>query len=105
MLLRDLGFGPIGATRVYCDNNGAISTSRNPTNKPAMRHVDMRVHLCRQHVELGNIDTQYCDTNAMTADFLSKQTTCSTHERHTARVFGDQASSIPLPPIQTTVAV
>ena len=105
MLLRDLGFASSGPTTLFCDNQGAIFTSRNPTNKPSMRHVDMREHFCRQHVELNNIDPKYCHTDRMTADYLSKQTVCATHERHNARTFGTQTALIPLDSIHSEVAI
>ena len=42
----------------------------HPSNKPATRHFDVRKHVCRQHVKLGNVTTPA----DMLADFLSKQT-------------------------------
>ena len=69
------------------------------------RHVEMREHFCRQHVELNNVDTQYCNTHNMTSDYLSKQTVCATHERHNARTFGTQTDLVPLDNILRTVAV
>jgi hypothetical protein len=31
--------------------------SLHPANKPATRHIDMRIHFCRQHVEEGDVTT------------------------------------------------
>ena len=42
MLLLHLGFGDPEPTTIYCDNKGAITMGLHPTNKAAMRHVDMR---------------------------------------------------------------
>jgi hypothetical protein len=43
-------------------------------NKPASRHIDMRMHFCRQHVELGNVSTACTPTPEMVADVMTKQT-------------------------------
>ena len=84
MLLRDLGFGLSAPMTLFSDNKGAISMSQHPTNKPATRHVDMRIRMCRQHVELGNIKTEHMPGTDLPADMCSKQTVCPTHEKHTA---------------------
>jgi len=60
-------------------------------NKPATRHIDMRKHLCRQHVELGNVTTPFKKTADMLAGFFSKHTPQPIHERHRDNTFGDQA--------------
>jgi hypothetical protein len=103
-LLRDLGFGQSRPTELFCDNKGAITMSLHPANKPATRHIDMRIHFCRQHVEEGDVTTTFAPTPAMVADFMTKQTLRLTHERHCRRVFGDQLAPLPLEPITRVVA-
>jgi hypothetical protein len=98
-LLRDLGFGQTLPTLLFCDNKGAITMALHPANKPASRHIDMRIHFCRQHVELGDIVTTFAPTPDMVADFMTKQTQRQTHERHCRRAFGNQHAPIPLEPI------
>jgi len=83
MLMQQLGFGSTKPS----DNKRAIA----PSNKPATRHINMRKHFGRQHVELGNVTTPYTKTTDMLADFLSKQTPKPIHERHCDNTFGDQA--------------
>ena len=97
MLLEHLGFGDPQPTTVYFDNKGAITMGLHPANKPATRHVNMRMHMCRQHVELGHVVTPYCRTYDMVADYMTKATPKPTHERHNARVMGDQSIAPPLP--------
>jgi hypothetical protein len=43
-LLCDLGFGQTLPTMLFCDNKGAITMALHPANKPASRHIDMRIH-------------------------------------------------------------
>jgi len=84
-LLRDLGFGQTLPTMLFCDNKGAITMAFHPANKPDSRHIDMRIHFFRQHVELGDVATTFTPTPDMVADFMTKQTQLEqrlTHERH-----------------------
>ena len=104
MLLLHLGFGDPEPTTIYCDNKGAITMGLHPTNKAAMRHVDMREHFCQQHVEAGNVITPFCSTYDMVADSSSKATPKPTHTRHTLRKFGDQSIAPPVLPIHNMVA-
>ena len=55
MLLHHLGFGDPRPTDIFVDNKGAITMGLHPSNKPATRPVDMRVHMLRQRVELGHV--------------------------------------------------
>jgi hypothetical protein len=103
-LLRDLGFGQTLPTLLFCDNKGAITMALHPANKPASRHIDMRIHFCRQHVELGDIVTTFAPTPDMVADFMTKQTQRLTHERHCRRAFGNQHAPLPLEPIVRVLA-
>ena len=103
MLLKDLGFGLPGPTRMFCDNKGALTMSLHPANKPATRHIDMKYHFCRQHTEQGDVKPLFTATPDMVADFMTKQTHRPTHERHARRVFGLQSAPVPLAPIQHLV--
>ena len=104
MLLEHLGFGDPRPTDIYIDNKGAIIMGHHPSNKAATRHVDMRIHFMRQHVELGTINTPFCPTFDMVADFMTKATPKATHERHMNRTMGDQSNALPVEPIQHLVA-
>ena len=100
MLLLHLGFVDPRPTDIFVDNKGAITMGLHPSNKPATRHVDMRVHMLRQHVELGHVSTPFCPTYDMVADYMTKATPKPTHERHRARAMGDQDIAPALLPIQ-----
>jgi len=80
MLMQEVGFGRTKPTIFFCDNKGAITMGLHPYNKPTTRHIDMRKHVCRQHVELGNVTTLYRKIIDILGDFLSKQTPKLTHE-------------------------
>jgi hypothetical protein len=89
---------------LFCDNNGAITIALHPANKSASRHIDMRIHFCRQHVELGNVATTFTPTPDMVADFMTKPAQRLTHERDYQRALGNQHAPIPLEHIVRVLA-
>jgi hypothetical protein len=54
----------VGFERVLliCDNTSAISVAKNPVFHKKMRHVERRYHFLRDHVEKGDIEMTYIDT-------------------------------------------
>jgi len=104
MLMQQLGFGSMKPKIIFCDNKGAITMGLHPSNKPAPRHINMRKHFCRQHVELGNVTASpFKKTADMLADFLSKQTPKLTHELQSDKTFGNQTLGPVLDKIQDGV--
>jgi hypothetical protein len=111
MLLLHFGFGDPEPTAIYCDNKGAITMGLHPTNKAAMRHVDMCEHFCQQHVEAGNVTVPppfAQPISPMTWWPTRRQRLLlnlkPTRTRHTSRMFGDQSIAPPVLPIQSLVA-
>jgi hypothetical protein len=47
---------------LMCDNISAISVAKNPVFHKRMRHLERRHHLLRDHVERGDIEMRYIDT-------------------------------------------
>ena len=64
---------------LFCDNQGAISLAKNPTHHAKTKHVDVQLHFIRDHVEQGTINVEYCPTEDMLADLMTKGLP---HERH-----------------------
>jgi transposase InsO family protein len=83
-LLKDLGMSKYAPTTLYCDNQGAISLAKNPTHHAKTKHVDVQLHFIRDHVEKGTIKVEYCPTEDMLADLMTKGLA---RERH-ARLMG-----------------
>jgi hypothetical protein len=71
-LLRDLGMSKYAPTILYCDNQGAISLAKNPTHHAKTKHVDVQLHFIRDHIEKGTIKVEYCPTDDMLADLMTK---------------------------------
>jgi hypothetical protein len=71
-MLTELGFNQKSATTVFEDNQGCISISKNRRTDKRTKHIDLRFHFCRDQVEQGTISVEYCPTEAMIADGLTK---------------------------------
>jgi Reverse transcriptase (RNA-dependent DNA polymerase) len=79
-LLKDLGMSKYTPTILYGDNQGAISLAKNPTHHAKTKHVDVQLHFIRDHVEKGTINVEYCPTDDMLADLMTKGLPRERHE-------------------------
>jgi hypothetical protein len=57
---------------LMCDNTSTISVTKNPVLHKKMRHVERRHHFLRDHVEKGDIEMIYIDTERQLADIFIK---------------------------------
>jgi hypothetical protein len=57
---------------LMCDNTGAISVAKNLVFHKKIRHVEMRHHFLRDHVEKGDIEMRYIDTEVQLANIFTK---------------------------------
>jgi hypothetical protein len=57
---------------LMCDNTSAISVAKNPVFHKKMRHVERRHHFLRDHVEKGDIEMRYIDTERQLTDIFTK---------------------------------
>jgi hypothetical protein len=57
---------------LMCDNTSAISVAKNPVFHKRMRHLGRRHHFLRDHVEKGDIEMRYIDTERQLADIFTK---------------------------------
>ena len=53
---------------LFEDNQGCISTSREPVVNDRVKHIDIKYHWIRHEVEKGTIQLEHCATSEMTAD-------------------------------------
>jgi hypothetical protein len=54
-----------------CDNTSAISVAKNSVFHKKMRHVERRHHFLRDHIEKGDIEMRYIDTERQLADIFT----------------------------------
>jgi hypothetical protein len=57
---------------LLCDNISAISVAKNLVFNKKMRHVEMRHHFLRDHVEKGDIEMRYIDTEGRLVNIFTK---------------------------------
>jgi hypothetical protein len=57
---------------LYCDNQSAISVSKNNQFKSWTKHIDIQYHFVRDVIKRGLISIYYCPTGDMPADMLTK---------------------------------
>jgi hypothetical protein len=54
------------------DNTSAISVAKNPVFHKRMRHLERRHHFLRDHVEKGDIEMRYIDTERQLSNIFIK---------------------------------
>uniref|UniRef100_A0AAV1UIR5 Uncharacterized protein n=1 Tax=Peronospora matthiolae TaxID=2874970 RepID=A0AAV1UIR5_9STRA len=71
--MRDLGEeAGDNALTIYEDNQGAIALAENPEFHKRTKHIDIRYHFVREKVEKNQVVLQYCPTQDMLADIMTK---------------------------------
>ena len=80
-LLDDVWFVQEGATTIMCDNQGCIALAKNPTHHSRTKHIDVQYHFICVKLESGEINLEYCPTEDMVADVLTKALAKDRHQR------------------------
>ena len=71
-LLTDLRNPLREPTRIFEDNQSAICLAKNPQFHGRAKHIGIKYHFIREQVEKGTVELQYCPTEEMVADMLTK---------------------------------
>ena len=71
-LLKCLGIPQIDPTILHCDNEGAISLTKDASLHSRSKHIDVAHHLVRERVEMCHIRVIHLRTHMMPADALTK---------------------------------
>ncbi len=50
---------------IRCDNQVAISLTKNPMQHARTKHIDVQHHFVREQVENGEVTFEYCSTEDM----------------------------------------
>ncbi|GLI61382.1 hypothetical protein VaNZ11_003750 [Volvox africanus] len=70
-LLNDLGMEQ-DYVRIWDDNQGAMSLITNPISTERSKHIDVIHHFVRERAERGEVKLDYCPTESMVADMMTK---------------------------------
>jgi hypothetical protein len=83
--MTELGVVPSasGPLELYCDNNGVIAQAKEPRSHQKSKHVLRRYHLIREIIEIGDVKVCKVDTEANTANPLTKPLSQAKHTMHT----------------------
>jgi predicted lipase len=57
---------------IHCDNQGAISLMKNPTQNVQTKHIDVQHHFVQKQIENGKIMFEYCSTGDMVVNVFTK---------------------------------
>ena len=57
---------------VLCDNTSAINIAKNPIQHSRTKHIEIRHHFIRDHVQKGSIDLSFVGTDDQLADIFTK---------------------------------
>jgi transposase InsO family protein len=75
-----------GPTLLHCDNQSAITLAKNPAYHARTKHIDIRFHFIREAVANGHFILEYCPTNDMPADALTKALNRTKTERFASMI-------------------
>ncbi|GJT07487.1 retrovirus-related pol polyprotein from transposon TNT 1-94 [Tanacetum coccineum] len=69
--LTDYGFH-FDKIPMYCDSKAAIAISYNPVQHSCIKHIDVRYHFIKEHVEKGIVELFFVRTEYQLADLFTK---------------------------------
>lgn len=71
------------------DNQGAIALCKDSVFWQRSKHIDIKYHFIRSILNEGKIDLQYCPTEEMIADILTKPVTKARLQKFRKSLFGN----------------
>lgn len=88
-LIRDMvkNYQP-GKIILYGDNQGALALAKNPISHKRSKHIDIKYHFIRSHVQNGTIELTYVPTEDNIADIFTKSVSKFKFERFAQMLFG-----------------
>ncbi len=86
-MLGFLGFSCKKPYRLYTDSMACYHIATNPSKLGNVRHLQIRYHLVRCYVSLGDVAMFFCITEEMVADLLTKMVAGAQDQRLSARFY------------------
>ena len=71
-LLDAIGHQPKTPTTILCNNNATINLSEDPLLHNRVKHIDIKHHFLREHVQSNKITLSYINTYDNIADIFTK---------------------------------
>ena len=82
-----LGFSCPKPYRLYTDSLACYHIATNPSKLGNVRHLQIRYHLVRCYVSLGDVELIFCITEEMVADLFTKLVIAAQDIRLTVRFY------------------
>lgn len=57
---------------IKCDNTSAINLTKNPVMHSRTKHIEIRHHFIRDHIQSGDVVIEHIDTSKQLADIFTK---------------------------------
>jgi hypothetical protein len=77
-----------GTTTIWEDNQSCIAYSQNALVSEKTKHIDLKYHFVKDHVQLGNVKLRYLPTGDMVADMLTKPLPGPALVKHRSAIMG-----------------
>jgi len=61
---------------LYCDNTSAINLTKNPIQHSKTKHIEIRHHFIRDHIQKGDIKIMFVKTENQLVDLFTKPLAC-----------------------------
>ena len=74
-LLIEVGYPPIDAIRLLCDNKAAIALAHNPVQHDRTKHVEVDRHFIKKKVKSKTIHIPFMKIKDQLVDILTKNST------------------------------
>ncbi|GKC19767.1 retrovirus-related pol polyprotein from transposon TNT 1-94, partial [Tanacetum coccineum] len=87
--LTDYGFH-FNKISIYCDSKSAIAISCNPVQHSRTKHIAVRYHFIKEHIEKGTIELYFFKTDYQLADLFTKALHQSSSSR-SIQLFGSSS--------------
>ena len=85
---------------LYCDSQSAIRIFHNPIQHSKIKHIALRYHFIKDHVEDGNIEVHFVKTSNQLADTFTKPLNEKSFVRILAGLGMLDVNSVPVSNIQ-----
>ena len=74
--------------KLKCDNQAAISLTKNPINHNRSKHIDIKYHFLRDEIENNALEIQYVPTEDNVADVFTKPMSKIKFQKFKSSLFG-----------------
>ena len=77
--ITEMGISTIQPTVMYSDNQAAIALADGQGDYRRAKHIDIRYHFIRDHLQRGTLEIAYIPSERQLADFLTKALPAAKH--------------------------